>query len=1060
MRLACLLSLALALLGGGGVSLGANLLANGGFEDGLRGWEVKLAGEWAGKVDRSRVVGLAGEARSGRRALFVDTTALNPGGKITDALRTWRRPKYEITVLGRVTPVRPKAWYLVKLHVRSPGIAVRSGLEVLMDLKPWPLRTYGESLATPHWKAIHPWEGRLFLPQAPRADDAYHEHVLLKEAYPQTDTLAVGLRIRAPWTGRLLLDDVEVVEVDPARDMTPMARLLAMRAAKPIEKVRELSRQTVLVDAGRAAGAILVPPGAAWRRLGEKIRAKVRSLSAAELPLVTDAADVPKGASIVAVGPMTNNELVARLHFNRYVRVDAACPGAGGYVLWTVAEPYGLARKQNVLVVAGSDAAGDAAAVEAFCRLLACRARTVRVPQLHTVFPRRSIAPSGRDVPRKQWGYDWDRNRLAGFSKWYLSKWLETGDLAAAELARKEILKVADAYLADPYFQTAWDTYEVGWAWDAIEEAPVFSDADRLKITNALLAYLHMRPQESSDWSRMVPFLAVNPTWNHQAKGLSGAYTMGRYFQRFYGDRDGRYAYYVDAARSAFSQQARWSKPQENSGNYWLITMRFAISHYLGEWDRTFFESGVLRRYAEYFPVVCNNKGWLAGFGDTYYCYHGAAARAISGTGIGDPSLAFWRYRDGRVLWWLRHCGFERYEELYHRDVAPAKWAELLGVHRVPLEAGIHDPRSSLRLWGSGGEGTEGPAGGVRLDEAFDKISFRDTWDANGQYMLLEGIGRGIHSGWATNQICKLSLLGEDLLIGSCYRNNTIRTNDSVIVVKDAGIDDPAAKGKGVPARWRPLQAKYPAYAAVEAIADLPATGLARTALRGYQGTDWHRNVFWPKGRWFAVIDEVVANEPGTYYVESNLKTCPVARGRYPRLTRRTWQRLGARGGLRQTLTPPGGPIDLYLLTGGASEIVTEKVSHQYIDALMVRQVRPRRKLPRGGKVTFVNLFYGDRPGARENLRLVRLGPCEAVVFRGAEPAAYFGTAQGAAARSILPIDARMFLLTGRTLAVADATAAGPHFRSDKPASREIALPAAAARDILRRLAAAGPRGD
>ena len=1033
-----------------------NLVANGGFEEGLAGWQVTLRGDWASKADRSRIVGVTRDARTGGKALFVDTTALNPGAAITDELRTWRRPKYEILVTTKIA-ADPNAWYLLRLHVRSPGIAIHSGLEFLCDIQPWPLRTYGKSLAESHWKAIHAWEKRLFLPQAPRTDNAYHKHVLLKQTYPQTDALEVGVRIRAPWTGRIVLDDVAVTRVDPDRDMTPMARLLAMRAARPIEKVRELDRRTLLVDGGKAAAAILVPAGKEYRLLGERIRSRVRERTGAALPVVTKPGEVPPGRSIVAIGSMMVNDLVARLHFNRYVRVDAASPGPGGYVLWTVAEPYGRKPRQNVVVVAGSDMAGERAAVEAFCALLDAHAgRTIRLPYLHTVFPKRTIPPAERDVPRGTWGFHWDRNRLAGFSKWYVPRWLATGDLDAARLARKEILRVADSYLEAPYFQTAWDTYEVGWAWDAIEEAPVFSDADRRKITNVLLAYLHMRPQETSDWSRLVPDLAVQPTWNHQAKGLSGAYTMGRYFDRYYGRRDARCAYYLSSARNAFRQQARWSKPQENSGNYWLITMRFAISHYLGEWDKTFFDTGALRRYAEYFAHVCNNKGWIAGFGDTYYCYHGCAPRAISGTGIGDPSLALWHDRDGRILWWLRHGGFERYRDLYHPDLEPVEWKELLGVKRVPLERGLFDTREKLPLWGSGGEGTDGPTGEVRYDETFDKIAFRSSWDPNGEYLLLEGNGRGIHSGRATNQICKLSLLGEDLLIGSCYRNNNIRTNDSLIVVKDARIDDPAVKGtsKWAFGRWRPLEATYPVYAAVEALADLPHAGFTRTALRGYQGTDWHRNVFWRKGEYFALIDEVVAREPGTYYVESNLKTCPAAQKSYPKLTPRTWDLLPGRRGVRQTFRTKPSPIDLFLLTDGTAAIVTEQVTHHYITARMVRQVRDRVRLAPGEKVTFINLFCGAPGGAKAAWRLDRLGPTEALIFRGAEPVAYFGCGQGERGRAVLPIRARMFLLTPQALAVVDATAAGPYLRSAEPVSRELAVPTRDARAILVKLAA------
>ena len=204
---------------------GTNLARNGGFEQGLDGWQGSIRGELAKGGDAARIVAPTGGARTGKRALRGDTTALNPAGRITDDLRQWQPLKYEVVVTTEV-PAEANAWYLATFHVRSPGIAVASGLELLADIRPWPLRTYGRNLETPHWKAIHAWERRLFLPQAPRTDDAYHEHVLLKRTYRQTTSLAVGLLIRAPWTGTLLSDDVQVRRIDPSYKRTRVERHL------------------------------------------------------------------------------------------------------------------------------------------------------------------------------------------------------------------------------------------------------------------------------------------------------------------------------------------------------------------------------------------------------------------------------------------------------------------------------------------------------------------------------------------------------------------------------------------------------------------------------------------------------------------------------------------------------------------------------------------------------------------------------------------------------------------------------------------------------------------
>ncbi len=1041
-----------------------NLIGNGGFEAGEKaraeGWSVWINGDRTGygKVPTpvASIINISPDARTGKRALVIDTTGLNPSGKITDELRTWKCPKYEILVTQDVHGIEPNSWYLVKFRIKSPGIAVTEGMQLLADIKPWPLPIVRlESFGDFHW-GRQMIEGRLFLPQAPKTDGEYHEYVILKQTYHQTDTLKIGLQIRAPWTGRILIDDVELMQVDPEKDLTKVERLLALRSAKPIKKVRELNPETTLVKGGEVVGAILIPSSESYKPLGAKIRARISELTDADLPVVTKLADVPEGRNIVAVGNMMNNELVARLYFNRYVKINAHSPGPGGYVIWTVAEPYGLAKKQNVIVVAGSDAAGETAAVDAFCDLLTeqVKEKTIELPFLHTVFPQRKLKPEEKTVPRKSWrmgGY------YSGFSKWFLPKWLNTGDLEAARLARKEMLRGVEHYLNNPYTHEMWAGYEVALAWDCLEEAPVFSDEDRLKITNFLLAYLHIRPRITSDWSFMVPHLNKNtPTWNHQAKGLAGVYMMGRYFKRFYGDQDGRYDYYLGAAHNVFRQQAQWSKPEENSENYTRLTIRFALAYYLGEWDMTFFENGAMRRVAEYFATVCTNKGWTSGFGDTYYCYVGWRGGAYGFEEFAVP-LALWYYKDGRMLWWLQHVVSD-YQSPYHQDIEPVEWKELVGVKKTPLEKALYDPRSRLPLWGADGEGAQQPVGDIKYEETFDKIAFRENWHPEGQYMLVEGIGRGIHSGHATNQICKLSLLGEDLLIGSTYIGTHVRSNDTVIVVKDKDIDDPAVKGKArgkawwQQAKWKPLGWQYPAYAALDTMADLPSSGFTRTSMRDFLGgTDWHRNIFWLKGKYFAMIDEVVAKEAGTYYIESNLRTCPKKTGRWPTIIPRTGKILEDDRGFEVTISTPEKTRQ-YILTDGTARIITNNAPARDIDTVMVRQVHPSRKLNAGQKVTYINLFYADREGDRKGYRLERISPTEGLIFEGRQCVGYFGCGQSDKTRAILPIEARMFLLTPNWLAVVDGTSAGEYFKSKEAASTEIEIPAATLADMLKKL--------
>ncbi len=80
---------------------------------------------------------------------------------------------------------------------------------------------------------------------------------------------------------------------------------------------------------------------------------------------------------------------------------------------------------------------------------------------------------------------------------------------------------------------------------------------------------------DSTSFSRLKPTTSSRLPWGSgetgilrfTSKALSVVYTMARYFQRYYGEEDARYGYYLTTARAAFGRQVTTAKLQENSGN-------------------------------------------------------------------------------------------------------------------------------------------------------------------------------------------------------------------------------------------------------------------------------------------------------------------------------------------------------------------------------------------------------------------------------------------------------------------------------------------------------------
>ena len=150
------------LLAVGPLQASENLLTNGGFEAVENGrpvgWSVRVSGEWADKAGYSTIASISADARTGNSALCIDTTALNPGGQITDPLRTWREPKYQVLLSQKIEGVEPDCWYLLKYHVKSPQITLNEGMDLRARVSPRPPRDYkkhyhslGARRAIRHW---------------------------------------------------------------------------------------------------------------------------------------------------------------------------------------------------------------------------------------------------------------------------------------------------------------------------------------------------------------------------------------------------------------------------------------------------------------------------------------------------------------------------------------------------------------------------------------------------------------------------------------------------------------------------------------------------------------------------------------------------------------------------------------------------------------------------------------------------------------------------------------------------------------------------------------------
>ncbi|MDP6116530.1 MAG: hypothetical protein QGG53_32110, partial [Planctomycetota bacterium] len=151
--------------------------------------------------------------------------------------------------------------------------------------------------------------------------------------------------------------------------------LMAETAQPPrIQKLKKLFPETPLVRDGRAASFIVLPDKDDLSATVEKLRATIRARTGADLDALRADDVVDEDwwidfsgvgtSNLIALGNVNNNRLLSVLYGERYVVADSIYPGAGGYVVRTVHDPF--AKGFNVLVLAGSNRAGVDKAVDVF----------------------------------------------------------------------------------------------------------------------------------------------------------------------------------------------------------------------------------------------------------------------------------------------------------------------------------------------------------------------------------------------------------------------------------------------------------------------------------------------------------------------------------------------------------------------------------------------------------------------------------------------------------------------------------------------------------------------
>ena len=614
---------------------------------------------------------------------------------------------------------------------------------------------------------------------------------------------------------------------------------------EPIAKLKDMHINTVLAEHGQARAMIVAPAARGYAAIAELLRDNIGDLSGAQLPIRTPAdlesEDVQR-SHLILIGNAQDNSLVRRLVWERWV-FDTWYPGDERFVVRSVHNPFGHGK--NVIFVGGENHKTVRAAADSFLGMLK-PGDPLRVGWIMAFETDKRGEPlAASTIQRyseradKALGFKNGRNLIstaAGMAKRYYS----TGQEGWAELFK--IVMAKHKALGSPGMGTHMNVYDTVSQWEVIEESPVFSDEDRLAITNHFLYILRSKEGCMHGYFRKGT-KQQGVRHNHQTLPGLACLFGGRYFKLGYGLPEADE--WIAAGKKLFDSQKISHKPQCDCNCYEWGTLYQTGWWSLGSGDYAFFDSGACRAAADRAIIEMDNRGFSSCNGDFWSLNY-------------FPTILFQQaaqyYRDGRCEWAIRKHYANRGDPSRRgvanmvRGVEPREPTELLGIQVAPMSRDFYRAHDTTMP----GE----PEPNIPIEVSFDKISFRRTFDPEDQYLLLDGIGMGSHGHVDVNGVSQFTDNSRLWLMDVSYAEApNMRDHNVVTVMRDGQTVAP------------------PPLAAFEGAADLDTVGFCTTSLPNYCGMDWRRHIFWAKERYFLFMDQLVAREPGDYTMRCHWRT-------------------------------------------------------------------------------------------------------------------------------------------------------------------------------------------
>ena len=558
-------------------------------------------------------------------------------------------------------------------------------------------------------------------------------------------------------------------------------------------KLKGLHLAIPLVQSGRPAAAIVAPASGIYRQAAATLQQAILKRTGVKMPIVADQdplAAVPfppypdptkapaedarmagLRTNLIVLGNRSTSRTMSALYDQYYSLADLKYPGTGGYAVRTVHNPYGDGN--SVVVVGGSDTPG----VEAGAAALAQKIAALPAPKgsLSLGWTMITRLGKGTSVPTDIRAFEtWDASKgygSVGYFGWCsISKRMAMYYMAGDEFSAREVVRLSfpDAQALkdietidqerienkhDPL--AGFYHYNAHMAilyWNLIEASPLFTDEERLKITNAFARQLNHRKGEGI-YPLTAPARAVGS--RHGQWAAMSLYCLGRYFNTYYPDPV--WAQCVRGAQFSFGSVHEHAWVAGESDNlFWYSTGHAPVLAYMAlTGDRKPLENGVLGTLLRGQELLLSGRVPDPNLNSAAISFLNQAAYLT-----GDGRWVTYRERTG-VDTGIFRLGQSFWPDEQLRPQLPTDLAGKWSVHRLA--------RGEWRGRGSG----------IPLNQSIYFASYRSAPDASGDYVLLDGYDGASRNPHHTFDILELRLNGRTVLNG--YHNQVTVSADGMV---------------------------------------------------------------------------------------------------------------------------------------------------------------------------------------------------------------------------------------------------------------------------------------